>query len=351
MSRPRSVPNRFRSRIARAGRTPRSAVLSCCGLVLLAPLLTSAYVPPRQDAAADSGRADIPWVPDDDVPGIGGPGWPGEHPALSLRTTTAPRAAHPGDPLTQTAVVTNTGDAALFGTVVSLGAGPCHDVVGGLHPGDARTVTCDGTAPADGEVTARAVGMTYTGFATTARATAQVDRPAPPAEPSVSLEILPVRDGAVPVRVRNTSTVPLLDVAVTGEPPACHRSLGTLEPGAETTYTCPARPGDVVRLAVSARSLAGQVTAADATLVLPPAPPPAPAPPVPPPAEPAPAVPAPPPAARPAPPPLEPAVEELADSAGPRESPAQTAGFIAVLGVLVMMVSVGALSSATRPSK
>ncbi|MCA1187053.1 MULTISPECIES: hypothetical protein [unclassified Saccharopolyspora] len=349
MSRPRSVPNRFRARTAGGSRPPRSAVLSCCGLVLLAPLLTSAYVPPRQDAAAVPGGVDVPRVPDDGEAGGTIPGWPVEHPALSLSTRTDPRSAHPGDPLTQSAVVANTGDAALFGIVVSLGSGPCHDVLGRLRPGDSRTVTCAGTAPTSGRVAARAVGMTHTGFAATARATAEVVRPAPPpappapARPSVALDILPARNGSVPVRVRNTSAVRLLDVAVTGEPPACRRSFDALEPGEEVTYTCPARPGEVVRLAVTARSLAGEVTAADATLVLPT--------PAAPPAAPAPAAEPPRPAARPEPPPLDPPVRELADSAGPRESPAPTAGFIAVLGVLVMMVSIGALSSATRPSK
>ncbi|MGW0891205.1 hypothetical protein [Saccharopolyspora sp. NPDC002578] len=336
MLRKQSILNRCAPRRAAAR---RSAVLSCCGLALLIPLLTSAYVPPHPGAPA----------PGEHV-GEHESGWPIEHPSLSLRTEVAPAVARPGDPITQTAVVGNTGDTTLAGVVVTLDSGPCHEVLGHLRPGATETASCSGTAPAHGRVSARAVGMSHGGLPVVERATAEIaespPEPEPPApkRPSVALEILPARAGSVPVRVRNTSTVPLLGVEVTGEPPACRRTLGTLEPGRSVTYTCRAAPGETVRLAVSARSLAGEVTAADA-LVVPPLPP------APPAAEPSPPAERPPPAARPVPPPLDETRVELADSGGPRESPAQTAGFIAVLGVLVMMVSVGALSSATRAGR
>ncbi|WP_395474689.1 hypothetical protein [Saccharopolyspora spinosa] len=42
---------------------------------------------------------------------------------------------------------------------------------------------------------------------------------------------------------------------------------------------------------------------------------------------------------------------EQTEPSAMRESPEKAAGFIAILGVLVMMVSVGALSSATRAGK
>ncbi|MCX2729652.1 hypothetical protein OOZ19_05340, partial [Saccharopolyspora sp. NFXS83] len=277
-----------------------------------------------------------------------GIGWPIEHPSLSLRTGIEPAAARPGDPITQTAVVGNTGDTMLAGVVVTLDSGPCHEVLGHLRPGSTRTASCSGTAPAHGRVSARAVGISHGGLPVVERATAEIAEPPPapdppaPERPSVALEILPARAGSVPVRVRNTSTVPLLGVEVTGEPPACRRALGTLEPGRSVTYTCEARPGETVSLAVSARSLAGEVADADALLVVPALPA------APPPAEPPPPAERSSPAARPIPPPLDETRVELADSGGPRESPARTAGFIAVLGVLVMMVSVGALSSATR---
>ncbi|WP_243787941.1 hypothetical protein [Saccharopolyspora gloriosae] len=310
----------------------RSAVLACCGFTLLIPLLTSAYIPPQP----------APPAPARDGQDIG---WPFEHPALSLRTEVQPAAARPGDPITQTAVIGNTGDTKLAGIAVTLDSGPCHEVLGPLRPNTTRSVSCSGTAPADGRVSARAVGMTHSGMSAIAHAATKIAEPPAPELPSVSLEILPARAGTVPVRVRNTSNVPLLEVQVTGEPPACRRELGTLEPGRSVTYTCEARPGETVGLAVSARSLAGETTAADALMVMPVPPPPAAAEASPP------AEKEPPPAARPVPPPVEHTDVKLADSSGPRESPAQTAGFIAVLGVLVMMVSVGALSTATRPGR
>lgn len=339
MLRKQSIVNRRAPR--RPGRRRaawRSAVLSCCGASLLIPLLTSAYVPPQPAIAAPP-------------PGEHEIGWPIEHPSLSLRTGVEPATARPGDPITQTAVVGNTGDSTLAGVVVTLDSGPCHEVLGHLRPGSTRTVSCSGTTPAHGRVSARAVGMSHGGLPVVERATAEIAEPPPapeprvPERPSVALEILPARAGSVPVRVRNTSTAPLLGVEVTGEPPACRRALGTLEPGRSVTYTCRARPGETVSLAVSARSLAGEVAAADALLVLPALPP------APPPAEPSPAAERPPPAARPVPPLPDETRVELTDSGGPRESPAQTAGFIAVLGVLVMMVSVGGLSSATRAGR
>ncbi|MFR9728448.1 hypothetical protein ACL03H_04400 [Saccharopolyspora sp. MS10] len=342
-------------------RPARSTALVCGGLVLLGPLLTSAYLPPAPGGAdADRPRSSSapppptgsgPATPDL-VPGDPDLGWPIQHPRLSLSTSVRPGAARLGEPVTQTAVLRNTGDVALAGTVVTLDIGPCHQVLGRLRPGEARTASCSGSAPHDGSLGARAVGMTDLGVAALARASAQIERieppppPPTPEKPSVSLEILPPRAGAVPVRVRNTSAVELLDVRVSGEPPSCGRDLGALAPGRSTTYECRAAPGQTVRLSVSARSLEGEAAAADALLVVP-LPEPAPAVP-PPPQEPPTAreAPVPPPAPRP-----EPAVTELADAGGPRESPAGTAGFIAILGVLVMMVSVGALSTSTRPGR
>lgn len=273
------------------------------------------------------------------MPGEHGTGWTTEHPQLSLYTATDPAAARPGERIVQTANVTNTGDAALFGAVVTLDSGPCREVLGLLEPSRTKSVSCTGTAPADGRVTARVLGMTHIGTVAAADTAAQVaepaERPSVSAErPSISAEILAAQQDSVSVRVRNTSSVPLLDVVVTGEPAACRRALGTLEPGRSVTYTCTARPGEKVRLAVSARSPTGEVAAAHTRTTL--APPPI-------------ATQAP--TAQPAPPVPEPARTKLADSGGPLESPAQTAGFIAILGVLVMMVSVGALSSATRAGK
>ncbi|MER5388816.1 hypothetical protein [Saccharopolyspora sp. NPDC002686] len=279
------------------------------------------------------------------VPGSGEPCW-GKwrlrvswQASLDVRTTAEPSAARPGEPITQHAVITNTGGVPLDRIEAELGTGPCRRDVDRLEPGRSAEVSCGGAAPEDGALTAHVRGTTPDGTEVTAEAGGRVEIP-PQAQIELSIgniAFAPTTEAAlVPVTVHNPSSVRLVDVEVTGQPAACQRKIGELAPGQSITYTCRAAPGERVELTVTGIGVFGgavadsaHVVRATARAVAPPAPPPraaAPLPEVPPPG---------------APP-------ELAESAGVREAPGRTAAIVAVLGVLVMTVSVGALSSATR---
>ncbi|GAA4847640.1 hypothetical protein GCM10025787_32580 [Saccharopolyspora rosea] len=260
--------------------------------------------------------------------------WETARPALSVRTEAEPPAARPGEAVTQKAVVTNSGDVPLTGIVVELAAGACRRPVDRLDPGLNVAVSCDGvTTPPDGRLVARVHGRSPDGEDVAAEASGRI-RLLPPPRAAVALEVGEIRQapGAryaeVPVTVRNISPVALDGVVVSGEPPACRREFGRLDPWREVSYRCRVGAGRSVDLAVTAfpvvggavRDTAHAVRAAAHASAPPPAPP----------------------QVRPAP------RQERSEPTAVREQPERTAAIIAILGVLVMTVSVGALSSATR---
>ncbi|PKW18398.1 hypothetical protein A8926_6478 [Saccharopolyspora spinosa] len=274
--------------------------------------------------------------------------WTTGKPAIDIRTEAAPAEGRPGDRLSQTAVITNTGDMPLVGVTADLDSGPCRISIGRLDPGKQKVVSCPGKTPVDGQVAAEARGWSLGGWPVHAAATGRVQL-LPQPQAAVSLDIgqiehIPGTDAAeVPVTVQNkSSSVPLVDVVVTGRPVSCRREIARLEPGEIFSYRCRASAGESVDLTVVGRPLIGGVVAESAQLVqatthavVPGAPPDTP------------------PGVAPASPldaPPAPRYEQTEPSAM-RESPEKAAGFIAILGVLVMMVSVGALSSATRAGK
>lgn len=214
--------------------------------------------------------------------------------ALAVTTSVSPAAAAPGDPITQTARVVNTGEVVLVGVVVELDAAPrCRSVAVVLPPGRSSTASC--TGPAGRTVlTASARGLVTPGPWVVATASVQLRTPDP---------------------------APAPDPGPVAPPAAAPAPAGRAGPPPPR----PAVPPAPVPAAPPARA---------ATL---PAPPPAPVPPAGPAAGPAPAEPAPvPPRRRPAP------------AAGPAAVPVRTAAVVAVLGVLVMTVTAGALSAALR---
>ncbi|WP_190815151.1 hypothetical protein [Saccharopolyspora pogona] len=274
--------------------------------------------------------------------------WTTGKPAIDIRTEATPAEGLPGDRLSQTAVITNTGDMPLVGVVADLDSGPCPIPIGRLDPGKQRAVSCPGKTPLHGQVAAEARGRSLGGWPVHAEAIGPVQL-LPPPQAAVSLDIgqiehIPGTDAAeVPVTVQNiSSSVPLVDVVVTGRPASCRREVERLEPGEIFSYRCRASPGESVDLTVVGRPLIGGEVAESAHLVratthaVVPA-----APSVTPPG----AAPASPLDESPAP------RYEQTEPSVMRESPEKVAGFIAILGVLVMMVSVGALSSATRAGK
>jgi hypothetical protein len=185
--------------------------------------------------------------------------------------------------------------------------------------------------------------------------------------------VAPGGTATVTVRLRNTSTIAIADIRVTGTPAACERTVGTLDAGADAVYTCLVTVTGPTTIALTVLGLpviggtvvttSGYQVTQTTTLRLaaappppttttrPPPPPPTTTPPrvVPttPPARSAVVPPPPPPTTTPPPPPVHKAA--LDEKAGPLHSPATTAAVIAVLGVLVMTVSVGALGAASRP--
>ncbi|WP_344680889.1 hypothetical protein [Saccharopolyspora taberi] len=235
--------------------------------------------------------------------------------------------------------IRNIGDVDLSGLSLAGEGVRCDPIPGMLLPSAEKTAICRTSAKSAPTTTSVAV----TGRDTTGRiATASAELRTNGFRPSIALELeeVPAERGdtgpaTVRVRVRNTSPVPLEQVAVGGSPAACVRPVGRLEPDQSTVYTCRVGRGAVVTLSATGLPVVDGVVAAftssarnSAVLTL--AQPVAPAQ--------ADRVP-------PAPPP------ERLDSGGPLENPERTAGFIGILGALVMMVSVGALSSASRASK
>jgi hypothetical protein len=258
------------------------------------------------------------------------------HPRLDVAVTTANAEVLAGQPVEHRVVVANSGDAAL--SSVRVRAPGCDGVVAAsLAPGAVTTTTCTGPA-APGPVTASAVDELAAPVTATGPVRYRLVRV------GLTIDVV-VPDGAVApgavvtltVRVRNTSDVPLRDVTVFGEPSSCHRVVPELAAGAVTVYTCRvvATGPTTVALTVSGVArLAGGPAAAvvgrAGTVTLTPReiPPPASEIAVPVPAAPAPA-------------------PRSATDPGPLRAPA-TPAILALLGVLVMTLSVGGLATATR---
>ncbi|MFC4857161.1 hypothetical protein [Actinophytocola glycyrrhizae] len=261
-------------------------------------------------------------------------------PALTVRVGTPKPVVLIGKPVTHRVTVTNSGDAPVS-SVRLRGLGCDRVVATVLAP--AATATADCTAPpALVPVTATAVDELGAPVTARARASYRIVRV------GLALEIVvpehPVAPGGtttLTIRVRNTGDVAFTNVAVTGEPAACHRFLPRLEPGATAVHTCrvvvtgpatvtltvtgvpdvsTAVVGPVPVSSTAEVRLAPEVAEAAA----------------------APGTVRPPPAAVPEPEPE----HELAQQ-GPLRSPV-TPAVIAVLGVLVMTVSLGGLSTAAR---
>jgi uncharacterized repeat protein (TIGR01451 family) len=262
--------------------------------------------------------------------------------ALAVRVETANDTMLAGEVVAHRVVATNTGDGPL--TSVRLrGLGCSGQVVPALAAGAAVPTDC--VAPASTTpVTATALDELGAGVTATGHASYRVVR----ADLSIAIDVpaTPVAQGdavTLTVRVRDTGDVAVTGVAVAGTPATCARRLPDLAPGAATVHTCRvvvAGPTTVVLVVSGTPDLPGRPTAATvavhrtATVALRPGSPspdneypsPAPDPPA------------------PATPPV--AVYDVAED-GPLRSPA-TPAIVAVLGVLVMTVSLGGLSAAAR---
>lgn len=300
------------------------------------------------------------------------------HPAIEVHASAAPETTVPGQRIDYTVGVTNGGDTTVSGlALVAAAATGCEGPLAPLSAGEATTVRCSVTAGQQGDsVTFAAAGHDELGETVGASASAEFTVVHPSLDLVVTGPDRPVAPGGtatVTVRLRNTSTIAIADIRVTGTPAACERTVGTLDAGADAVYTCLVTVTGPTTIALTVLGLpviggtvvttSGYQVTQTTTLRLaaappppttttrPPPPPPTTTPPrvVPttPPARSAVVPPPPPPTTTPPPPPVHKAA--LDEKAGPLHSPATTAAVIAVLGVLVMTVSVGALGAASRP--
>ncbi|MGI5500680.1 hypothetical protein [Lentzea sp. CA-135723] len=176
------------------------------------------------------------------------------HPALRATTPAEPLTALPGQPVTFTTTVTNTGDTPLFGFTAKAGA-PCNPMQGQLDPGASSTVDC--TVPAgdeSGALTSTVTAADRLGGKVEASASVQVRVIYPRLTISAAWSKDRARDGeqvTVTVTVGNPSDARIADVRVEGEPAACRRTFDALEPRQRVTYTCLATAPLNSRLTVS----------------------------------------------------------------------------------------------------
>ncbi len=257
-------------------------------------------------------------------------------PAITVRVDAPGPVVLTGQPVGHLVTVTNSGDAPLSSVRLD-GLGCATVVAATLAPGATTTSGC--TAPPTlAPVTATALDELGERVTASSRASYRI------VHAELSLDIVvplgPVAPGdamTLTIRVRNTGDLALTNIVVTGEPAACRRFVPRLEAGAVAVYTCRVvvtGPMTVTLTVSGEPGLAGPVTVRRTATVLlaprteEPVAAPAPAPPAPEPV-----------------PPAEPK-RELSHQ-GPLRSPV-TPAIIAVLGVLVMTVSLGGLSVAGR---
>ncbi|WP_143264407.1 DUF7507 domain-containing protein, partial [Amycolatopsis kentuckyensis] len=162
------------------------------------------------------------------------------HPALELTQEIHGGPFRPGDAVTATLTVTNTGDVPL--TAVTIRNEPCAKTFDRLEPGAAQKFDCAATAPADDEVsTAKATATAPVGPPITATDTDKIDVIHPAVRLTIDATPETVRAGdevTFTVTARNTGDVPLTAVSVVDEQTTCGNKFGTVEAGAVKTYTC-----------------------------------------------------------------------------------------------------------------
>lgn len=171
------------------------------------------------------------------------------HPAVMISRTVDPKTVRPGDTVTSTITVTNTGDSVLREvSVADPGAPACAKTLGSLEPRATQTYTCSESAsPEDFTATAKVTATDATNRPVTATAGEPVD---------VIHPAITITDDATPAKVRpgdtvtftlvvaNTGDVPLTDVSIAdSRTPACAQAIGTLLPGALQHHSCTVNAG------------------------------------------------------------------------------------------------------------
>jgi uncharacterized repeat protein (TIGR01451 family) len=299
------------------------------------------------------------------------------NPAIEVHASVVPSTTVPGQQVTYAVNVTNDGDTTISDLALVVDDAPdCAGPLAALAAGVSTTVRCSATAgQQNGGATFAVSGRDELGDTVDAQTSARFTVVHPSLELTVTGPDRPVAPGGtatVTVRLRNTSQVAIAGIEVTGEPTACRHTVGQLAPGADAVYTCLVRVDGRTTVAltvVGSPVVGGTVVTSAGTEVqktftlrlVPVVPATTPPPPPPPPTTTKPVVPTIPVQAAPVvppttvapPPPPAPRPRKVRDEAAvnPLHSPTTTAAVIAVLGVLVMTVSVGALGAASRPGK
>ncbi|SDF36629.1 conserved repeat domain-containing protein [Lentzea fradiae] len=185
------------------------------------------------------------------------------HPALRATAPAEPVTALPGQAVTFTTTVTNTGDTPLHGLTARAASG-CEPMQDRLDPGAGATVDC--TAPAgeeSGALTATVTASDKLGGTVEATASVQVKV----IYPRLTITAVWSTDRApegevvtVTITVGNPSPHTIENVRVEGEPAACRRVFPVLRPFERITYTCQVTVPVNARLTVSGRGVGQAVT-------------------------------------------------------------------------------------------
>jgi uncharacterized repeat protein (TIGR01451 family) len=199
------------------------------------------------------------------------------HPAVQLTLDAPPKAVRPGDEVTFTVVVRNTGDVTL-NEVSIMDAQACANKFDSLATGATKTYNCTRKAPEDDFTEAAEVtGIDPTGRPVQSAGDAKVDVIHP--EIALMKDAAPyeVRQGETvtfSILVKNTGDVPLTALSVVDDhTPACAHTASDLAVDAEITYTCTTiagKEGFTSKATVTAQDPNGRpVTASgDATFVV-----------------------------------------------------------------------------------
>ena len=194
--------------------------------------------------------------------------WSFPLPELTLEVTPEQPAAHPGSTVTQTATITNTGDAPAAGVSV------CGHQVGTVDSHATVTRTCSSTAADDDyQATVAVTGSSLAGDPLAVQKASAVDvlHPALRAIAATeSMTALPGQAVKFTTTVTNTGDTPLYDLSARAAS-GCEPMQGQLDPGAISAVDCTAPAGDesgVLTATVTASDkIGGKVEATASTQV------------------------------------------------------------------------------------
>ncbi|WP_233225709.1 DUF7507 domain-containing protein [Amycolatopsis sp. CA-126428] len=162
------------------------------------------------------------------------------HPALELTQDLHGGPFRPGDAVTATLTVTNTGDVPL--TAVDVRSGSCTKTFDELKPRDRQNFDCTTTAPADDvDIAAEATAEAPIGPPLTAKDTDKADVIHPAVKITAAATPKTVRAGddvTFTITVTNVGDVPLTAVSVVDEQGTCAHKFDTVAAGTVKTYTC-----------------------------------------------------------------------------------------------------------------